>query len=330
MRAKRYMSDEDYTYIGTITSWKLYKSVVQSPRPKLAAETDREAKVQHNAEVLKSMRKVLDGLYRDQFVNRMDDAIALCEHNWEHFRASIAEIPASRRLVPSELFLKMVSDGTRRRPTGTTREVLETAETAETSATAEWASRSSAAAPPPMRQRTHLLTAVAGISCGRSVQVAVPFGGHQPKTVDEFLSRPVAVGNFVLTKAQPQERIDRACGRLRRVPVWIWKVLHVYKPGERLPANVSCIERRDAPSYEAHLHRPSSGTSWASKVEPVWDMMAEVSFLSTGVPSDHRGPEIHVPFTALLRPEDLLGGGFLLTSARHVPNIVRTFLGSVD
>lgn len=335
MRAKRYMSDEAYTYIGTITSWKLYRSVVKG-LPKPAAETERDGKVTHNRDVLRQLQKVQEGLYRDQFVGRLDDAMALCEHKWHHFRESPAEIPVKHRLTPPELILQMIRDKKRSRAAqaasaSTAAAAAETTETAESTATpvsaaTTWGHASCAVAPPPMRQRTHMLAQVAGVSCGRGVQVAAPFGGHQPATIDEFERRPVAVGSFVVTRARPQERVERACKNLNRMQFWIWKVLHTYKAGDKLPPNVSCIESRDAVSHEAHLYRPSSGTSWTCKVEPVWDMMAETIFLSSGVPSDRQGPEIHVPFTALLRPEDVLGGGFLLTSAQHVPNIVRTFM----
>ena len=49
MRAKRYMSDNsEYQYVGTVTSWKVYQSVVKNS-PKVATKTTREATVTHNA-----------------------------------------------------------------------------------------------------------------------------------------------------------------------------------------------------------------------------------------------------------------------------------------
>ena len=127
--------------------------------------------------------------------------------------------------------------------------------------------------------------------------------------------------------------------------IWVWKVLYVYRLGEALPPKISCIVSRDAPSYECHLHAPSTGASWSSCcVHPVWNLQAETTFHSTrrasrtpgtsetlgAAPSaDHHGPEMHVAFTALLRPEDVLGGGFILTSARHVPAIVHEFMAQL-
>ena len=192
-----------------------------------------------------------------------------------------------------------------------------------------------------MRQRVHMMQEVTGFARGPGIQVAAAFGGHQPKTVEEFRDRPVAVGAFVLTKAAPSSRVETACAKLCKMSVWVWKVLYVYRHEETLPANSSCIVRRDAPSYECHLHAPSTSTRWNCKVQPVGDLQAETTFLSTrrasrtpgtletlsAAPSaDHLGPQMHVPFTGLLRPEWVLGGGFLLTSARHVPSIVHTFL----
>ncbi len=81
MRAKRYMSDDSkYQYVGTVTSWKVFESVVKNP-PKVATKTTRQAKVTHNAKVLKELRKKLDGPFKDQFTGRLDGAIAVAGHN---------------------------------------------------------------------------------------------------------------------------------------------------------------------------------------------------------------------------------------------------------
>ena len=116
MRANRYMSDDSHEYVGTVTSWKLFKSVSKGRSPKVAAKTDWEAKVTHNTQVLKELRKVLDGPFKDQFAGRLDDAIAVAEHNWKRFSNSIGEIPAARRALPTELAAKMLRAG-KRQPT---------------------------------------------------------------------------------------------------------------------------------------------------------------------------------------------------------------------
>ena len=319
MRAKRYMSDANYTYIGTVTSAKLYKSVVGIRQPKVAAETTWAAKVQRNAAVLSHLKKVRSGPYRDQFANRLQDAIALAEHNWSYFSTSAHEIPEHRRRSPTQLGLDMRRDGLLPRKRAP--------EAAETPAQTRWQA-SAAAAPPPIKQRMRLLADAGGVSRGSGVPVSTPFGGHQPKTVEEFKQRPVVVGSFVLTRAHAQDRIERASLKLSRLRAWIWKVLHIYRAGSKLPPNLSCIETTDSTVYECHLYVPTSGTSWQSPVKPVWDMQAETTFLSRAAAAGASSSvkEVHVPFTALLRPGDILGGGFVLTSSSYIPNIVRNFL----
>ncbi len=113
MRAKRYMSDDsEYQYVGTVTSWEVYQSVVQNP-PKVATKTRRSAQVTRNAKVLKELRKVLYGPVKDQFAGRLDDAIAVAGHNWGHFSNSVGEIPAARRALPGQLAVKMLRAGKR-------------------------------------------------------------------------------------------------------------------------------------------------------------------------------------------------------------------------
>ena len=205
MRAKRYMSDDsEYQYVGTVTSWKVYKSVVNDP-PKVATKTTRSAKVTHNAKVLKELRKVLDGPFKDQFAGRLDDAIAVAGHNWEHFSNSIGEIPAARRALPAQLAVKMLRAG-KRQPKSSATETSATSGTSVATPQPQWMA---AGRPPPMRQRVHMMKEVNGFARGPGVQLAAAFGGHQPRTVEEFRLRPVAVGAFVVTKAAPQARVEK-------------------------------------------------------------------------------------------------------------------------
>jgi hypothetical protein len=114
-----------------------------------------------------------------------------------------------------------------------------------------------------------------------------------------------------------------------------------------LPPNLACIARRPTSiTYECHLYVPSEGNTISanSALRPVWDLQSEVFFLSTpgernrgrvggdegaAASLGERGSEIHIPFVALLRPENVLGGGFHLTSAQRVPPIVREFINSI-
>ena len=199
MRAKRYMSDgSEYQYVGTVTSWKVYKSVVNDPL-KVATKTTRSAKVTHNAKVLKEWRKVLDGPFKDQFAGRLDDAIAVAGHDWGHFSNSVGEIPAARRALPGQLAVKMLRAGKRQpKSSATATSATQTSATSGTSVATPQPQWMAAARPPPMRQRVHMMKEVNGFARGPGVQLAAAFGGHQPRTVEEFRLRPVAVGAFVV------------------------------------------------------------------------------------------------------------------------------------
>jgi hypothetical protein len=337
MWAKRFMSDPTYAYIGTITSWSLYKSVIGGSLPKLAAETDKEAKLKRNDEVRKALVKLAEGEFRSVYAHRLGDALALCRHDWEHFRTSRGEIPARRRELPIQLYQRMVADAKRRkRTTPQTTTTSTPSETAVTSETSTWLETTLQTPPPPMRQRMHLLAEVNGCVAGRGIEVTAAYGGRQPETVDEFVRRPIAAGSFVLTEPEVGiGRLGRSCTKLGRMQLWIWKVLQVYRPGAKLPANINCVGVRTEVTYECHLHVPDEGVSWANPVRPVWDLQAETTFLATPAEVAARaqsfgdvGPALHVPLTALLRRANILGGGFLLTSTRRVPPIVKTFIAS--
>lgn len=163
MCAKRFMSDPDsaYEYIGTVTTWNLYKSVVGGKRPALAKTTDKKARISHNADVLHNLQKALTGMFKDHFRGRLGDAIALCQHNWHHFKDSPGEIPERRRLTPIELFLHMKNANVRRG----TPETSGTSVTAFPAAAARdgWLEATLSTRPPPMRQRTHMLAEVNGV-----------------------------------------------------------------------------------------------------------------------------------------------------------------------
>ncbi len=336
MWAKAYMSDPTLDYVGTITTWRLYKDIVKSRRPEKASPTTKEDRVAHANQVLRDLLKAKEGKFKDQFSPaRLADAIAVCQGNWSHFHESAGALPAQRQLIPPELALNMQRRGLRNISGSVARRGPEPA------VGQGWAESNLSARPPPMRQRLHTLAAVNGISHAPNVTVAPPFGGSQPKTLEEFRQRPIAAGMYVLTHAAPSSRAGRASAKLRELTFWVWKVLWVYDPGAMLPPNSLHLAQGAFTCYEAHLHVPAHGTSWSKAVRPIWDVQSEAQFLYTreekaarraGTQSSRRTlgqaetKRIHVPLVAMLRRDNILGGGFLLTSAGRVPAIVMQFM----
>jgi len=180
-----------------------------------------------------------------------------------------------------------------------------------------------------------MLAEINCITAGSGIQVTAPYGGQQASTVEEFRARPIGVGNYVLTAADVQTHFfERECAKLARMKIWIWKVIHIYGPGSRLPPNISSVAGRDEITFECHLHVPDTGISWTSPIRPVWDLQSKTRFIATpqeaaaaqATSFGETGRELRVPLTALLRRNNILGGGFHLTSTHRVPPVVKQFL----
>ena len=68
-------------------------------------QTTREAKV------LEKFHSLMRGQYADQFSpEKLADAIAFCERNWQHFRNSEGELGLDWKILPHELAAKMRSE----------------------------------------------------------------------------------------------------------------------------------------------------------------------------------------------------------------------------
>jgi hypothetical protein len=164
--------------------------------------------------------------------------------------------------------------------------------------------------------------------------------------VDEFLSFPVVAGCCVITHPAPNSPVGRASARLRELPFWLWRVLGVFVPGAELPQNSRQLERAAQVTYEAQLYAPLTGSitgrnAMHGVMKPCWDKRGTTTFLYTpaekiarqgrkGRKKDKgkdkkckRGrTKVYVPLTAFLRPENLTGGGFMLTAAGRIPNSI--------
>ena len=194
---------------------------------------------------------------------------------------------------------------------------------------------------------------------------STPYGCHLAATIEEFKKRPIEVGCFVFTRQAQHSRAAQECAKLSEIVFWLWKVLRIYQAGHSrchccpkllrppaitnfgpmasrlgspLPHNALNIISRPSASYECHLYTTRAGRNWASSpVRPVWDLQSEQQFVLTQPEREQirqnwgqllgtGGPIIHVPLTAMLRPENILGGGFNLTASQFVPSTVQKFL----
>ena len=175
---------------------------------------------------------------------------------------------------------------------------------------------------------------------GHSEPVPMPESAHM------FARRQIGVGCFCATrsatfvKAPTDDRLDNS-------EVWIWKVLYVYEPGSLLPGNPAKLKYSETHVYEAQLWAPAGdgepphGRSLDVELEEVWHYpeSRRIIFSSSETPDarrrvkkygQHGQDRIRLPFTVLLRPCNIIGGGFSLSDeADRVPTRIRSYIESV-
>ena len=187
-----------------------------------------------------------------------------------------------------------------------------------------------------MRQRYHSLGNIHGVVRGSNVSVSIPTSQVQAKTVAELEARPVVAGTYVITLPAPSSTLARTCRGLQDVQFWLWKVLRVLQPGDALPANTRHATTASTTTYESQLHVNVAPLLKNQPFKPLWDKMAEAHFLKThkekvrgtqpSSTADPQSPKMHVPLIAMLRPENIICGGFTLTATQRLPAVARLFL----
>ena len=108
--AKKYMSSLSYEHVGTLTTWKLFKSVMK-PMPTSTEETNTRNERADAA--LDKLEKLTKGNVKQQFSpERLADAIAICKKDWAHFANSSGTAPKKRLWLPTQLALDMMTHTT--------------------------------------------------------------------------------------------------------------------------------------------------------------------------------------------------------------------------
>ena len=330
--AKQYMSTPSYQYVGTLTTVDMYKSVTQNRQPEMQARSSSEHKsTSRNAALLSDFESLTKGLFAEQFsAERLADAMALCREDWKHFAHSTGAYPADgrRQWTPVQLAVCMLNHGQRGQ---------QVAPSSATTIPSAWITEVEAR---PMRQRYHVFASNCGVRRGNNVNISAASAKTQPKTESELRSRPILAGTFVITLPAPSSTLARQCRRLHTAPFWLWKVLRVLTPGDTLPPNTRHMTATDTTTYEAQVYAAAQPDSANSPFGPLWDKMAEAHFLKTvqekqGRPKPVRreepqSPKMHVPLIGMLRPENILLGGFMLTGTQRLSQVVRNALRQGD
>ena len=99
--AKKYMSSPTYEYIGTLTTYSMYKQFIRG----LPAVGERAAQRQEGANIqLRKLEKLSTGQFKDHYTpERLADAIAVLKEAWGHGAESSGACPRDRLTVPPQL-----------------------------------------------------------------------------------------------------------------------------------------------------------------------------------------------------------------------------------
>ena len=207
---------------------------------------------------------------------------------------------------------------------------------------AAWPETRPDAKPTPIRQRWRELGAMHDVS--RAPGVGLASLTSPAKSLEEFITRPITAGCFVFAAAAKRSSLARQCLRLAKIDWWVWKVLGVLEKNDPLPSNSRQLKYATSTTYEAQLHAPIQ-RSLDKKFRALWDKRHVHCFLYTpeekascrsrgqGHKHDEREDESAktlTPVTAMLRPENVMGGGFFaLTNARCLPKIAKDYLSTL-
>ena len=325
--ARQFMTDKEYKYIGTLTTKDMFDKVVGKRLPRIASSSKKERRSTREIECLKVLRNATLGQFREQFsASRLADAIAVLEHNWDHFNDKA--MPPNRKWLPHELAARMRADG----------KLGDTAASSESlrSVEAQFRANYPTLLPPPvaaaMRQRSHSLADVLGVRRGDGIDV-VAMRGATPQSDAQFEARPRLAGCFVMTFPSPNSVLARLHKPLRHVVFWVWRILGIFNTGDALAENNKGEAAAHELTYEAQLYCPTdkNAEDVTGQWGPCFDKLDKKLFLRTpGERADRNAEDawsdhVHKPLTAFLRTSNLVGGGFLLTPGNKLPTFIQGY-----
>ena len=252
-------------------------------------------------------------------------------------RISSQEMPAdgSLTLLPSELGRKLLQSGKRgvvpvpeERGPGVSRALAKAMERGPTVSA---------------RQRTHSMADYFGVDRGPGVQLMAAYG-RQPKNEEAFLRQSPAAGGFVATRKSDHSSLQQTVPDLAKMPFWVWRVLRVINPGDKFQQRSGQTIEATEMLYEAQLFLAKEAATARGELQPCWEVQSGNFFRTEQEKRKKRLKRIllgkktkktikkaddsrfKIPLTALLRADNLVGGGFSLTPSRQIPAFVRLFL----
>ncbi len=170
----------------------------------------------------------------------------------------------------------------------------------------------------------------------------------QGLTDEQFRKQVVKIGSCVITRAASHSQWAKASKKLANLDFWLWQVKRVYPPGSHV---VGFSKPCATFSYEAHLYHPVRDVKgpWMQ----TWDVVGP-QFLRTEAEKRERnakqvrnrfqrmkkqrreklkrgekrvrgeGPQA-LPVRSYLRPDNVVGGGFVRTARGCIPAYVQRY-----
>ena len=108
------MTSPAYKYVGTITSWELFRSVAMPQRLGITVDTTTDAKGHSASDQATKPHRPGQSAYRDRFTpERLVDAKAICAKEWGIVSQSSGACPVGhpRRRLPTEPSVAMRAAG---------------------------------------------------------------------------------------------------------------------------------------------------------------------------------------------------------------------------
>ena len=211
--------------------------------------------------------------------------------------------------------------------------------------------------PRALKIRSHGAADIYGFQQGQRLTSMV--SSARGPSDEDFAKRLVMVGSFVLTRTASSSHWAKASAKLRELDYWMWHIVKLFEPGESLPG---FTKTEVVHTCEAHLYQPVDKQGVQGRWDKVWSKFGP-TFLRTGKEKRKRerasqkkfhkvfkkqvgkrklqnrktmprrtsteGPQkvrpLHVPLRSYLRPDNIIGGGFMLTPGRRIPRFVHSY-----
>ena len=357
--AKHLMTSKDYTFLGTILTTKSRASVIGNRSPPLQNREIADCKTEREKKVLNRLAGLLRGPFREQFEGKVQDAEAMSARRWSHFQTSSGEPDKSLFCLPHQLGAAIRQRAVRAVP----------GFSAERDKADNFMQAALEPRGVPVMRRAHVAASEFGFRDGPTVSAQPPKVPRQ-MTFEAFRASPVQAGTYVISRPAPASEWASLHPKLKRdLKFWLWRVMTVdhsssssssdaagiqYKCAVCVPASGVSVkgkfnlvwvkegvqaapDRKMRTVVEKLRHARKKArrrqTQSVQSVQPAQPKQSKQSKKLKHAMQSRRtiaNKQGSVPLTGILRPENIVGGGFILTGKGYVPKFVHQYFEDVQ